>query len=78
MAPKSKPKKGAKTARKALRLGDLPLSDPRVLKVLDRHGVHLCAGCMMTLTATLGKVAAYHAVPDAEAFIRDLKRAIKS
>ena len=48
-----------------------------MLGVLHRHGVHFCAGCLLTLTATLEKVAAYHAVPDTRAFLRDLGRALR-
>jgi hypothetical protein len=48
--------------------------DPeRVLRVLDRYGVYFDAGTYITLTAPLEKAAAYHAVPDAKKFIRELK-----
>lgn len=48
---------------------------PAVLKVLDKHGVTFCAGCFITLASPLEKAAAYHAVPDLKAFLRDLCRA---
>lgn len=52
---------------------DLLLRDKaRVLRVLERHGVHLDASTYITLTATLEKAAAYHAVADKKKFVRDL------
>lgn len=64
----------AALARKTL----LPLikDDLQVLEVLDRHGVHFCAGCYMTLSAPVERVAAYHAVHDRERFLKDLKEAL--
>jgi len=44
----------------------------RVLRVLENHGVYFDPGTFLTLTATLDKVAAYHAVPDRKKFLRDL------
>ena len=45
---------------------------PRLVKVLDRHGVKVCAGCILTLTAPLERAAAYHGVPDVPAFLSAL------
>jgi hypothetical protein len=40
--------------------------------VLEAHGVYFDPGTYLTLTATLDKVAAYHAVPDRKKFLRDV------
>lgn len=59
--------------KKQPRLIELMLKDrARVLKVLEAHGVYFDPGTFLTLTATLDKVAAYHAVPDKKKFLRDL------
>lgn len=50
--------------------------NPRVLEVLDKHGVTFCAGCYLTLTAPVERAAAYHAVPDLKKFLRDLEKAL--
>ena len=50
---------------------------PSTLEVFDRHGVHFCAGCYLTLTEDLKKVAGFHAVPDLERLVEDLKKAAK-
>jgi hypothetical protein len=55
----------------------LKLDERAVLEVLEKHGVYFDAGTYITLSAPLEKVAAYHAVPDAKAFIRDLEKALK-
>lgn len=70
--PKRKP-----AGLKSKRLGALISADGRVLKVLDKHGVSFCAGCYLTLTSPLEKVAAYHAVPDRGKFLVDLAKAVK-
>lgn len=57
-------------------LGALIKENPKILRVLDKHGVHFCAGCYLTLSSPLEKVAAYHAVPDRKKFIRDIERAL--
>lgn len=57
-------------------LADLLAEHPAALEVLDKHGVTFCAGCLITLTAPLEKAAAYHAVPDVKAFLRDLCAAV--
>ena len=55
------------------RLVDLLRRDQaRVLRVLDAHGVTFDPVTYITLTATLDKVAAYHAVPDKKRFLKDL------
>lgn len=74
MAKRPKRKSPALTSRP---LGELISADRRVLDVLDRHGVSFCAGCFLTLTSPLEKVAAYHAVPDKVRFLSDLARALK-
>lgn len=51
---------------------------PKVLDVLHDHGVSFCAGCYLTLTSPIARVAAYHAVPDIERFLADLKKALSS
>lgn len=48
-----------------------------VLEVLEKHGVAFDACTYITLTASLDKVAAYHAVPDRDAFLRDLAKAVE-
>ena len=61
------------SARKAPTLLDLMKKDrTRVLKVLEKHGIHLDASTYITLTASLEKAAAYHAVADRKKFLRDL------
>ena len=57
-------------------LGALIKKHPKVLEVLDKHGVTFCAGCYLTLFSPLDRVAAYHAVPDFKKFLADLNRAI--
>lgn len=44
----------------------------RVMSVLHKHGVYFDAGTYITMTATLDKVAAYHAVPNKKKFFADL------
>ncbi len=44
----------------------------RVMKVLNKHGVYFDVGTYITMTATLDKVAAYHAVPNKKKFFADL------
>ena len=57
-------------------LGELLFKNPKVLKVLEKHGVHFCSGCYITLLSEPSKAAAYHAVPDIEAFKKDLRSAL--
>ncbi|MBI4424827.1 MAG: hypothetical protein HY554_13935 [Elusimicrobia bacterium] len=45
---------------------------PRLLRVLERHGVHVCAGCLLTLTSPVDRAAAYHGVPDIPGFLSAL------
>lgn len=66
----------AKGKRKPQPLGSL--ISPAVLRVLDKHGVTFCAGCYLTLFSAPEKAAVYHAVPDVEAFLRDLARAART
>ena len=66
---------GRASRPKLPRLFDLLQKDKaRTLRVLEKHGVYFDAGTFITMSATLEKVAAYHAVPDHEAFIAELLR----
>ena len=55
----------------------LKKNEDAVLKVLEKHGVYFDAGTYITMSSRLERVAAYHAVPDAKAFVRDLHTALK-
>ncbi len=70
----AKRKHGSKAVKKRLpTLLDLLRKDQaRVMSVLHRHGVYFDAGTYITMTATLDKVAAYHAVPNKKKFFADL------
>ena len=59
-------------------LGMLIRDFPRLLKVLDKHGVTFCAGCYITLMSPAEKAASYHAVPDIKRFLRDVARASRT
>lgn len=50
----------------------LKRDEARVMSVLHKHGVYFDAGTYITMTATLDKVAAYHAVPNKKKFFADL------
>ena len=50
---------------------------PKTLEVFDKHGVHFCAGCHITLTSDVRKAAGYHAVQNFKIFLLDLQKAIK-
>lgn len=58
-------------------LPELVRKNPRVLEVMHDHGVSFCAGCYLTLTSPMDRVAAYHAVPDLETFLADIKKALR-
>ncbi|MBI5631675.1 MAG: hypothetical protein HY921_12425 [Elusimicrobia bacterium] len=58
-------------------LGRLIKEHPEVLAVLDRHGVSFCAGCFLTLFSSVERAAAYHAVSDRAAFLKDLEKALR-
>lgn len=58
--------------RGGLDLASLLKREPKLARVLDRHGVHVCAGCIMTLTSPVERAAAYHGVPDVPAFLAAL------
>ena len=58
-------------------LGELIDANKRVLAVLDKHGITFCAGCFLTLMSPPAKAAVYHAVPDVEKFLSDLRRALR-
>lgn len=63
----------ATTARGGgLDLATLLKRQPKLVRVLDRHGVHVCAGCILTLTSPVDRAAAYHGVPDIPAFLAAL------
>ncbi len=69
----AKRKHGRATKKKPLILFDLLKKDQaRVMSVLHKHGVYFDAGTYITMTATLDKVAAYHAVPNKKKFFADL------
>ena len=69
----AKRKHGRTTKKKAPILFDLLKKDQaRVMSVLHKHGVYFDAGTYITMTATLDKVAAYHAVPNKKKFFADL------
>lgn len=57
-------------------LGELIGGNRKVLAVLDKHGITFCAGCYLTLFAAPEKAAVYHAVPNVEKFMADLRRAL--
>ncbi len=59
-------------------LASLLKRSPKLLKVLERHGVHVCAGCLLTLTSPIDRAAAYHGVPDIPAFLSALGLAPKA
>lgn len=59
------------------RLPELVQKSPGVLEVLHDHGVSFCAGCYLTLTSPIERVAAYHAVPDLEKLLGDLEKALR-
>lgn len=63
---------GGPRKRPGIILGALIDGNREVLEVLDRHGVTFCAGCFITLFSAPEKAAAYHAVPDPKAFLREL------
>lgn len=70
----AKRKHGKVAAKKKIPvLFDLLKKDQaRVMSVLHKHGVYFDAGTYITMTATLDKVAAYHAVPNKKKFFADL------
>lgn len=55
----------------------LKQDEHKVLEVLEKHGVYFDAGTYITMSASLEKVAAYHAVPDVKAFLKDLAKVTK-
>ncbi|MBI4052380.1 MAG: hypothetical protein HY400_07730 [Elusimicrobia bacterium] len=62
---------------KKLNLVTLLQAHPAVLEVLDKHGIHFCAGCYLTLSSPLDRAAAYHAVPDVARFLKDIEKFAK-
>ena len=70
------PRKHRASGRSGALLGDILKGAPKAAAVLAKHGVQVCSGCYITLFSTPEKAAAYHAVPDPKAFVRDLKRAV--
>jgi len=78
---KAKRKHGRSGQKRELKepvLGELIRKNPKLLAVLDKHGVTFCAGCYLTLFSPPERVAAYHAVPNLKKFLGDLKRKFKS
>ena len=68
----AKRKHGKVAARPPVLLDLLRKDQARVMSVLHKHGVYFDAGTYITMTATLDKVAAYHAVPNKKKFFADL------
>lgn len=68
---------GGARKRPGVILGALIEGNKAVLEVLDKHGVTFCAGCFITLFSAPQKAAAYHAVPDVKAFLKDLEAAAR-
>lgn len=73
----ARPKAGRRK-KPGIILGALIEGNRGVLEVLDKHGVTFCAGCFITLFSAPEKAAAYHAVPDVKAFLRDLQAAART
>lgn len=57
-------------------LGTLIRKHPGLLRVLHEYGVHFCAGCYLTLSSPPERAAAYHGVPDIDAFLRRVRRVV--
>ncbi len=55
-------------------LGALIRENPKILRLLDKHGITFCPGCFLTLFSVPARAAAYHAVPDPESFLSELRR----
>ncbi len=51
-------KPGQKRELESPVLGDLIRKNPKLLAVLDKHGVSFCAGCYLTLFSPPERVAA--------------------
>ena len=58
-------------------LGEYIGAGKRVLAVLDKHGITFCPGCYLTLFSPPERAAVYHAVPNVEKFLADLRKALK-
>ncbi len=63
---------------KAPVLGELIARDPRVLALLDEHGITFCAGCYLTLFSSPERAAVYHAVPDPRGFVKRLQALLET
>ena len=63
---------GAGRRKQPVLLELLRKDQARVMSVLHKHGVYFDAGTYITMTATLDKVAAYHAVPNRKKFFAEL------
>lgn len=68
----AKRKHGRVAKRQPVLLDLLKKDQARVMSVLHKHGVYFDAGTYITMTATLDKVAAYHAVPNKKKFFAEL------
>ncbi|MBI2362881.1 MAG: hypothetical protein HYV15_05810, partial [Elusimicrobia bacterium] len=55
-------------------MSEILRDNPKAAGVLARHGVQVCAGCLVTLNSTPEKAAAYHAVRDLRLFLKDVER----
>lgn len=61
----------------SIRVVDAVLRDPAVAEVLADHGIVFCPGCYVLLTSTLEEAAAYNAVQNVPAFLRQLADALE-
>ncbi len=61
----------------SVRVVDAVVHDPHVAELLASHGIVFCPGCYVLLTSTLEEAAAYNAVQDVPAFLRQLADALE-
>ena len=69
---------GGDPSVEGMTVAELIRRHPQTLDVFDRHGVHFCAGCYLTLTDKLKVAAGYHAVEDVQRLLDDLKKAVST
>ncbi|MHB2025626.1 MAG: hypothetical protein ACYCPQ_03160 [Elusimicrobiota bacterium] len=58
-------------------LGELLRRHPKILSVLDKHGITFCPGCFLTLLSPIKDAPGFHALPNAGKFLADLRRALR-
>ena len=78
MSKEPSPRPSPAGGRGSADLAGLLKRSPKLIKVLERHGVHVCAGCILTLTSPVDRAAAYHGVPNVPAFLAALGLAPKA